>query len=109
VTLEVTAEAGGRLHILVAAGTTVKIGAVVGSIDTISAAAAAEIDKAGAAAEPVKQPRAAEPKPPVVEKPPTPATAAPAKPAPPGVAETREVLENLPPSVRRLWANTAWM
>ena len=102
VTLEVTAEAGGRLHILVAAGTTVKIGAVVGSIDTISAAAAAEIDKAGATAEPAKQPRAAEPKPPVVEKPPTPAPAAPAKPAPPGVAETREVLENLPPSVRRL-------
>jgi len=45
VTLEVTAEAAGRLHIQVAAGTTVKIGAVVGSIDTISAAAAAEIDK----------------------------------------------------------------
>jgi len=34
VTLEVTAEADGVLHISVAAGETVKIGAVVGSIDT---------------------------------------------------------------------------
>jgi 2-oxoglutarate dehydrogenase E2 component (dihydrolipoamide succinyltransferase) len=91
VTLEVTAEAAGKLHILVAAGTTVRVGAVVGSIDTISAAAAAEIDKA--VAEPKKLPRAPEPKPPVVEKPPTSA------PAP---AETRRVLEGLPPSVRRL-------
>ena len=40
VTLEVTAEAAGKLHIVVPAGTTVKVGAVVGAIDTISAAAA---------------------------------------------------------------------
>ncbi len=42
VTLEVTAEAAGRLKITVAAGTTVKIGAVVGGIDTDAAAAASE-------------------------------------------------------------------
>jgi len=102
VTLEVTAEAAGRLHIQVAAGTTVKIGSVVGSIDTISAAAAAEIDKPGA--EPKKPSRGPEAKPPVVEKPPTPPPApdAPVKTVPPAVAETRGVLENLPPSVRRL-------
>ena len=109
VTLEVTAEAAGRLHIVVPAGTTVKVGAVVGAIDTISAAAAAEIDTP--AAESKKIHRAPEPKPPVVEKPPTApqAPAAPAKTAPPVpetspavVAETRGGLENLPPSVRRL-------
>jgi 2-oxoglutarate dehydrogenase E2 component (dihydrolipoamide succinyltransferase) len=105
VTLEVTAEAAGRLHIVVPAGTTVKVGAVVGAIETISAAAAAEIDTP--AAESKKIHRAPEPKPPVVEKPP----AAPAKTAPPvpetppaAVAETRGGLENLPPSVRRLVA-----
>jgi 2-oxoglutarate dehydrogenase E2 component (dihydrolipoamide succinyltransferase) len=103
VTLEVTAEAAGRLHIVVPAGTTVKVGAVVGAIDTISAAA--EIDTP--AAESKKIHKAPEPKPPVVEKPPTAA----AKTAPPvpetspaAVAETREGLENLPPSVRRLVA-----
>ena len=106
VTLEVTAEAAGRLHIVVPAGTTVKVGAVVGAIDTISAAAAAEIDTP--AAESKKIHRAPEPKPPVVEKPPT----SPAKTARPGFlkrrlrrcAETRGGLENLPPSVRRLVA-----
>jgi 2-oxoglutarate dehydrogenase E2 component (dihydrolipoamide succinyltransferase) len=106
VTLEVTAEAAGRLHIAVPAGTTVKVGAVVGAIDT---AAAAEIDKPAAKAK--RDPRAPAPKPPVVEKPPTApqAAAAPAKTAPPvpkmspaAVAETRAVPENLPPSVRRL-------
>jgi 2-oxoglutarate dehydrogenase E2 component (dihydrolipoamide succinyltransferase) len=104
VTLEVTAEAAGRLHIVVPAGTTVKVGAVVGAIDTLSAAAA-EIDTP--AAESKKIHRAPEPKPPVVEKPP----AAPARTAPPvpetppaAVAETRGGLENLPPSVRRLVA-----
>ena len=103
VTLEVTAEAAGRLHIVVPAGTTVKVGAVVGAIDTISAAA--EIDTP--AAESKKIHKAPEPKPPVVEKLPTAA----AKTAPPVpetspavVAETREGLENLPPSVRRLVA-----
>jgi 2-oxoglutarate dehydrogenase E2 component (dihydrolipoamide succinyltransferase) len=91
VTLEVTAEAAGRLHVLVPSGTTVKIGAVVGSIETVSAAAAAEADKSGA--EPARPPKAPEPEPPVVEKPGTPA------PAP---AEAHGTLESLPPSVRRL-------
>ena len=102
VTLEVTAEAAGRLHIAVPAGTTVKVGAVVGAIDPISAAAAAEID--APAAESKKIHRAPEPKPPVVEKPP-PAPSKTAPPAPktsPAAAETRGEPENLPPSVRRL-------
>jgi 2-oxoglutarate dehydrogenase E2 component (dihydrolipoamide succinyltransferase) len=96
VTLEVTAEAAGSLHIIVPAGTTVKIGAVVG---TISAVGAAEIERP--AAEKKTPPRAPEPEPPVVPK----AAAAPAAPAataPPAVTETREVLQHLPPSVRRL-------
>ncbi len=92
VTLEVTAEAAGRLHILVAAGTTVKIGAVVGSI---SAADAAEMQRPPAEKEPLQQ-KAPLPKPAVVEKPPSPAA------APSGPAEARAVMEGLPPSVRRL-------
>ena len=102
VTLEVTAEAAGRLHIAVPAGTTVKVGAVVGAIDPTSAAAAAEVD--APAAESKKNHRAPEPKPPVVEKPP-PAPSKTAPPAPktsPATAETRGTPENLPPSVRRL-------
>ncbi|MBI5580013.1 MAG: 2-oxoglutarate dehydrogenase complex dihydrolipoyllysine-residue succinyltransferase [Deltaproteobacteria bacterium] len=102
VTLEVTAEAAGRLHIAVPAGSTVKVGAVVGAIDTISAAAA-EIDQP--AAESKKHPRAPEPKPPVVEKapasPPAAAAAAPPQAAP---AAPRSTVEGLPPSVRRLVA-----
>ena len=102
VTLEVTAEAAGRLHIAVPAGTTVKVGAVVGAIDPTSAAAAAEVD--APAAESKKNHRAPEPKPPVVEKPP-PAPSKTAPPAPktsPATVETRGTPENLPPSVRRL-------
>ena len=91
VTLEVTAEAAGVLHIAVAAGATVKIGAVVG---TISAAGAAEIERP--AAEKKKATDAPAPKPPVAEKPP--ATA----PAPAGPEEARAIMEGLPPSVRRL-------
>jgi 2-oxoglutarate dehydrogenase E2 component (dihydrolipoamide succinyltransferase) len=109
VTLEVTAEAAGILHIAIQAGTTVKIGDVVGSIDPISTAAAAEIDKPGA--ELKKHPKSPEPKPPELEQPAMtpPAQAASAKTAPPvserapsAAAETRGALENLPPSVRRL-------
>jgi 2-oxoglutarate dehydrogenase E2 component (dihydrolipoamide succinyltransferase) len=98
VTLEVTAEAAGVLRILVPAGTTVSIGAVVGTIDTISAAAAEMVTPS---AEKKKPPKAPEPKPPVVEKPatqPLPPAAAPTEKAP-GV---RSNLEGLPPSVRRL-------
>jgi 2-oxoglutarate dehydrogenase E2 component (dihydrolipoamide succinyltransferase) len=89
VTLEVTAEAAGRLSIIVSAGTTVKIGTVVGRIE------------ARAAAEPKTPPGAPEPEPPVVEKVAA-ATAATAEPAPAAVGQTRGVTETLPPSVRRL-------
>jgi 2-oxoglutarate dehydrogenase E2 component (dihydrolipoamide succinyltransferase) len=92
VTLEVTAEAAGVLHIRVPEATTVKVGAVVATIDTISAATA---EKTQPAAGKKKPPQAPEPKPPVAEKPPTPPPA-PARPEP------RVVLESLPPSVRRL-------
>jgi 2-oxoglutarate dehydrogenase E2 component (dihydrolipoamide succinyltransferase) len=92
VTLEVTAEASGVLHIAVPAGTTVKIGAVVG---TISAADAAEIERP-----PAEKKKAAEAKtaqPPVAEKVPA------APPTKPRVeAEPKAALEGLPPSVRRL-------
>ena len=108
VTLEVTAEAAGRLHIVVPAGTTVKVGAVVGAIDTISAAAG-EIDTP--AAESKKIHRAPEPKPPVVEKPPT----APAKTAPPvpetspaAVAETRGGLKISRPRCAAWSPSTTW-
>ena len=97
VTLEVTAEAAGILHILVPAGTTVKIGAVVATIDTAAAGAAA----------PAPEPhRAPEPRPPVVEPPaaaappaaaPPPATPAAAPPSAPDAG-------HLAPSVRRLAA-----
>jgi 2-oxoglutarate dehydrogenase E2 component (dihydrolipoamide succinyltransferase) len=102
VTLEVTAEAAGRLHIVVPAGTTVKVGAVVGAIDTISAAAG-EIDTPAAASKKIH--RAPEPKPPVVEKPMAspPAVAAAALPTA-ASADTRSAVEGLPPSVRRLVA-----
>jgi len=89
VTLEVTAEAAGRLSIIVSAGTTVKIGTVVGRIE------------ARAAAEPKTPPGAPEPEPPVVEKVAA-APAATAEPAPAAVGQTRGVTEALPPSVRRL-------
>jgi 2-oxoglutarate dehydrogenase E2 component (dihydrolipoamide succinyltransferase) len=92
VTLEVTAEAAGRLSIIVAAGTTVKIGAIVG---TISAAGAAEMKRPAAEKEP-PQPKASVPEPAVVAKPPASA------PAPAPAVEARAALEGLPPSVRRL-------
>jgi 2-oxoglutarate dehydrogenase E2 component (dihydrolipoamide succinyltransferase) len=103
VTLEVTAEAAGRLHIVVPAGTTVKVGAVVGAIDTISATAAAAIDTPAAASK--KNHKAPEPKPPVVEKPPA-SPPAPAAAPPPAAAsaDPRSAVEVLPPSVRRLVA-----
>jgi 2-oxoglutarate dehydrogenase E2 component (dihydrolipoamide succinyltransferase) len=102
VTLEVTAEAAGVLSVKVPAGTTVKVGAVVGAIATISAAGAAEIDQP--AAEKKRPPRAPAPQPPVAEKPvpPPQAPAPPSKSAPPADAESRAAPENLPPSVRRL-------
>jgi len=85
----------------VPAGTTVKIGAVVGAIDTSSAAAAAELDTPAATSK--KQPRPPETKPQVVEKPPA-STPAPAAAPPPAAAPAaaRPAVEGLPPSVRRL-------
>jgi 2-oxoglutarate dehydrogenase E2 component (dihydrolipoamide succinyltransferase) len=98
VTLEVAAEAAGVLRIRVAAGATVKIGAVVAVIDTAAAAAAAE---------PAPRPhRAPEPRPPVVEAPtaapPPPATAASAAPPPAAPAVPED--GRFSPSVRRLAA-----
>ena len=67
VTLEVTAEADGSVHILVEAGETVAIGAVVGTIDTkVSGAATSDA--------------------PAVEKKPEPAPAAPEQPEAPSPA-----------------------
>ncbi|MGE5258722.1 MAG: 2-oxoglutarate dehydrogenase complex dihydrolipoyllysine-residue succinyltransferase [Hyphomicrobiales bacterium] len=103
VTLEVTAEAAGKLHILVPEGTTVKIGAVVATIDAISAAA---VETAHPAAEKKRSPKAPEPKPPVAEKPaarPQPSVAAPHAEEVSGARPmARANLEALPPSVRRL-------
>ncbi|WP_319405625.1 2-oxoglutarate dehydrogenase complex dihydrolipoyllysine-residue succinyltransferase [uncultured Desulfosarcina sp.] len=98
VTLEVVAEADGVLKILVAAGETVVIGAVVGSLET-----------AGAAAKAPEKPKAeAPPKP---EKTPAPEPAAPAAkaPAPAAPAMTSAPVRpaagiSLAPSVRRLIA-----
>jgi 2-oxoglutarate dehydrogenase E2 component (dihydrolipoamide succinyltransferase) len=95
VTLEVTAEAAGVLHIRVPAGTTVKIGAVVATIDTAAA---------GAAASAPKPHRAPEPRPPVADAPPAapppPAASAPPPPAAPAVPDDGR----FSPSVRRLAA-----
>jgi len=102
VTLEVTAEAAGVLHIRVAAGSTVKIGSVVATIDTATAAAAAP-----AAAKP---PRAPEPRPPVAAAPvstparPTAPTPAPAPAAAAQPSRAQDEAGPLAPSVRRLVA-----
>lgn len=99
VTLEVTAEAAGILRIAVPAGTTVKIGAVVGSIETVSAEA--DVPSGPPAAEAKPAPTAPAATPPAVEK----APAVPPPPsgsAPPAAAEAPGVPEGLPPSVRRL-------
>jgi 2-oxoglutarate dehydrogenase E2 component (dihydrolipoamide succinyltransferase) len=111
VTLEVMAEATGRLAVQVAAGTTVKIGAVVGAIDTESAgkgpAAAAP---AAAPADAAEAPKAPAPAPPQAERP--------AAPPPPAADASKEetaraeaprpaaspAAEGMPPSVRRLAA-----
>ncbi len=91
VTLEVEAEAAGRLEILVAAGETVAIGTVVGRIDTDAAEAAAP------APEPAPEAPAPEPAPT-----PAPPPAAADKPPPPPAAPVE--LPPLSPSVRRLAA-----
>ncbi|MFO7708419.1 MAG: 2-oxoglutarate dehydrogenase complex dihydrolipoyllysine-residue succinyltransferase [Desulfobacterales bacterium] len=112
VTLEVLAEASGTLGVTVKAGTTVKVGSVVGTIDPAAAAkgqttapepAAPQADPAAATPEAHKAPA---PAPPKAERP------APApKPVPepraeaaPEAARTTDPGRDLPPSVRRLVA-----
>ena len=96
VTLEVTAEASGTLHILVAEGETVSIGTVVGTID---------------AAEAVREPASSLPAtpPPAIERDekkeaPTPSPRAEADPAVPGISPDISPDTSLAPSVRRLVA-----
>jgi len=93
VTLEVVAEAEGLLKVLVAAGETVAVGTVVGTIDTSAA-----VEKP-AAPSPEKAPEAAsaEPEPEKPEKEAAPQPPLQAAGAPPAVRV-------LPPSVRRLVA-----
>ncbi len=103
VTLEVTAEADGVLHIAVPAGETVAIGAVVGTIDTEGATAAKKEQPAApeAASKPAPAPQAPAPRPEAAKA----QTAAPPvtkireKPAPP--ADLPEDMA-LSPAVRRL-------
>lgn len=92
VTLEVVAEADGVLKILVAAGETVAIGTVVGSLEPVDAAAPA----------PAKPQAEATPEP---EKAPVPVPAAPAAKAPAPISPATPA-DGIPlaPSVRRLIA-----
>ncbi|MBS0014588.1 MAG: 2-oxoglutarate dehydrogenase complex dihydrolipoyllysine-residue succinyltransferase [Desulfobacterales bacterium] len=113
VTLEVPAEQSGILEIVVQAGQNVKIGQVVGKIDT-DAARTADKEKSPAAEEKAAKPAPA-PEPEAALEPaekqagPEPGPAAPAAPTPEpetaGKEETEtEPAETLPPSVRRLVA-----
>jgi 2-oxoglutarate dehydrogenase E2 component (dihydrolipoamide succinyltransferase) len=99
VTLEVEAEASGRLEILVAEGETVAIGTVVGRIDTDAAEAVESPQAKPAAAAPAPEPAPAAQTPePAPEPAPTPPETPPAPPAPPTDAPL------LSPAVRRLAA-----
>ena len=92
VTLEVVAEADGVLKISVAAGETVAIGAVVGSLEPVDASAAApEPSKTEVASKPEKTP---------IPEPATPETVAATPAEPPASADGIP----LAPSVRRLVA-----
>jgi 2-oxoglutarate dehydrogenase E2 component (dihydrolipoamide succinyltransferase) len=105
VTLEVTAEAEGVLHIGIAAGETVAIGAIVGTIDTAAAGATAQKpqdDQKSEPIEPQEQKQPAESQPGVApgpdnsrEKSPEPATISP---------PTDGKSAHLSPSVERLLA-----
>ncbi len=101
VTLEVEAEAAGRLEILVAAGETVAIGTVVGRIDTDAAEAAAPAPEQPPVAAPAPEPAPEAPAPEPAPTPPPPPAAA-DKPPPPPAAPVE--LPPLSPSVRRLAA-----
>jgi 2-oxoglutarate dehydrogenase E2 component (dihydrolipoamide succinyltransferase) len=97
VTLEVTAEADGVLHITVPAGKTVAIGDVVGSIDT-QGAAAAEERPAQTAPAPKAEPTPAKPPAAVEKKQAAPTVEAPQAPAAGPLSEAPA----LSPAVRRL-------
>ncbi len=97
VTLEVEAEAAGRLEIIVAAGETVAIGTLVGRIDTDAAEAAAPAPEAPPAATPTPEPAPEAPAPEPVPAPPPVAAETP----PPATPAERPPLS---PSVRRLAA-----
>ena len=97
VTLEVEAEAAGRLEIIVAAGETVAIGTLVGRIDTDAAEAAAPAPEAPPAATPTPEPAPEAPLPEPVPAPPPAAAETP----PPATPAERPPLS---PSVRRLAA-----
>ena len=96
VTLEVAAEANGRLKIMVAEGETVAIGAVVGTLDTAGAQAAAEPAPPSKPAETAPAATPAKTPPPEKTAPPPPPAPAPAAPEGPAMA--------LSPAVRRLVA-----
>ncbi len=102
VTLEVEAEAAGRLEIIVAAGETVAIGTVVGRIDTDAAEAAATAPEKPAAADtPPEAPASEAPKP---EPAPEPATPPAAADTPPPAPADPAKIPPMAPSVRRLAA-----
>ena len=102
VTLEVEAEAAGRLEIIVAAGETVAIGTVVGRIDTDAAEAAATArEKPAAADTPPEAPASEAPKPEPAPEPTTPPVAA--DTPPPAPADPAKI-PPMAPSVRRLAA-----
>lgn len=104
VTLEVVAEAGGVLRILIKEGETVAIGAVVGRIETAAAATKA----AAPEAEPIPESASERPVPPGTKS--GVPEAEPAKPAPPAapkpVVPQKPTMDDIPlsPSVRRLVA-----
>jgi len=117
VTLEVVAEDDGILDIKVPEGETVAIGAVVGTLDT---ATAASKDQPPAAEPKIAETRQAEPAPVEAKKPKTPEPAPEEKPQPPAAAEPQPAVselsappkspadrlsdQSLAPSVRRLIA-----
>jgi 2-oxoglutarate dehydrogenase E2 component (dihydrolipoamide succinyltransferase) len=114
VTLEVEAEASGKLSIQVAEGETVKIGAVVGAIDTEAAGAATEKAEAGKAEEEAEQKEAVpaeKEKAAAEEKAPPKAQEVPAEPSKEKPSEEKPVEKAegekpvLSPSVRRLVAD----
>ena len=102
VTLEVTAEAAGVIHIQVAEGETVAVGAVVGTIDTDAASAEKQPAEAPKTAEtPAEAPKADKALEPAPQKPEPAEAQKPAEPKPPPSDGTEPIY---PPSVRRLMA-----